>query len=327
VSDVAANIALITTLVERYNKGDAHGVAALFAAGCAEYAHPGSLLREGPQAIADNYVKVFAEFPQNHAEVLHRSAFNDKVIDHERVRRSPTRRDHSHRLCEVMMAHTQNPPLQGEVAACSADGGVAPFVAVTPLRFATLSTSPFRGGSPSVVTPAKAGVQLLRSAVKQFTKPVISAFAGLIALLFTNELHAFEPARPSPEIEFQLGLELMIAATSQSALAEPLRCRNFYIEAADNSLKTRSFLKFGKFVRGIQKATKSFSTNHKIIAIDYKMRVATVQSNFLGPERSTIVTKWFYLMKPEDEYYYPEFICIKKMNFQVSQMSEVRIYG
>jgi hypothetical protein len=85
-----SNVALISMLVERYNAGDAHGVAALFAPGCEEYAHPGTLLRAGPQAIADNYLKVFAEFPQNHAEVLHRSAFGDKVIDHERVRRSPT---------------------------------------------------------------------------------------------------------------------------------------------------------------------------------------------------------------------------------------------
>jgi uncharacterized protein (TIGR02246 family) len=85
-----SNIALISTLVDRYNARDAHGVAALFAPDCAEYAHPGTLLREGPQSIADNYVKVFAEFPQNHAEVLHRSAFGDKVIDHERVRRSPS---------------------------------------------------------------------------------------------------------------------------------------------------------------------------------------------------------------------------------------------
>lgn len=84
-----SNVALITALVERYNKRDAHGVAALFAPGCEEYAHPGTLLRTGPQSIADNYVKVFAEFPQNHAEVLHRSAFGDKVIDHERVRRTP----------------------------------------------------------------------------------------------------------------------------------------------------------------------------------------------------------------------------------------------
>jgi hypothetical protein len=85
-----SNVALITKLVERYNARDAHGVAALFAPTCVEYAHPRTLLRTGPQSIADNYVKVFAEFPQNHAEVLHRSAFGDKVIDHERVRRSPT---------------------------------------------------------------------------------------------------------------------------------------------------------------------------------------------------------------------------------------------
>lgn len=86
---VAANTALIATLVERYNAGDAAGVAALFSADCPEYAHPGALIRTGAAAVQANYQKLFAEFPQNRAEVLHRSAFGDKVIDHERVRRSP----------------------------------------------------------------------------------------------------------------------------------------------------------------------------------------------------------------------------------------------
>jgi hypothetical protein len=86
---VAANIALISTLLERYNASDAQGVAACFSADCPEFAHPGQPIRTGAQAVADNYTKVFAEFPQNHAELLHRSAFGDKVIDHERVRRSP----------------------------------------------------------------------------------------------------------------------------------------------------------------------------------------------------------------------------------------------
>jgi hypothetical protein len=66
-----------------------------------------------------------------------------------------------------MAAQSHNPPLQGEVAARSADGGVSPFVAVTPLRFATLSTSPYRGGSITTVTPAKAGVQAMVPAAMQ----------------------------------------------------------------------------------------------------------------------------------------------------------------
>jgi hypothetical protein len=95
-----------------------------------------------------------------------------------------------------MMARTQNPPLQGEVAAQSADGGVAPFVAVTPLRFATLSTSPFWGGSPSVVTPAKAGVQLLRSAMRMILRLSIPGFAGMMIAVSAN---ASEKYVPSPE--------------------------------------------------------------------------------------------------------------------------------
>ncbi len=82
------NVDVISTLVARYNAGDADGVAACFSQDVQEYNHGGELIRTGSAAIAENYRRLFAEFPQNHAEVLHRSAFTDKVIDHERVRRA-----------------------------------------------------------------------------------------------------------------------------------------------------------------------------------------------------------------------------------------------
>jgi hypothetical protein len=83
------NVAAISRLVERYNAQDADGVAACFAPDVQEFNHGGDLIRTGSAAIAENYRKLFAEFPQNRAEVLHRSAFGDKVIDHERVWRAP----------------------------------------------------------------------------------------------------------------------------------------------------------------------------------------------------------------------------------------------
>jgi hypothetical protein len=83
------NVALISRLVERYNAQDADGVAACFAPDVQEFNHGGELIRTGSAAIAENYRKLFAEFPQNRADVLHRSAFGDKVIDHERVWRTP----------------------------------------------------------------------------------------------------------------------------------------------------------------------------------------------------------------------------------------------
>jgi hypothetical protein len=95
------NVSVISRLVTRYNTQDANGVAACFAPDSKEYAHPGEFLREGPQAIADNYNKLFADFPQNRADVLHRSAFTDKVIDHERVWRSPT-----HEPFDVIVIYT-----------------------------------------------------------------------------------------------------------------------------------------------------------------------------------------------------------------------------
>ncbi len=98
---ITNNIAVIEALVSRYNAHDADGVAACFAPSCEEFAHPAQALRQGPQAIAENYTKLFAEYPDNRAEVLHRSAFADKVIDHERVWRSP-----AHEPFEVVVIYT-----------------------------------------------------------------------------------------------------------------------------------------------------------------------------------------------------------------------------
>jgi hypothetical protein len=96
-----ANTKLISMLVERYNAQDYDGVAACFAAEVQEFSHGGELLRTGPEAIAANYKKLFAEFPENRADVLHRSAFGDKVFDHERVRRSST-----HDPFEIVVIYT-----------------------------------------------------------------------------------------------------------------------------------------------------------------------------------------------------------------------------
>jgi hypothetical protein len=96
-----ANTKLISKLVEHYNAQDYDGVAACFAADVQEFSHGGELLRTGPEAIAANYKKLFAEFPENRADVMHRSAFGDKVFDHERVRRSST-----HDAFEVVVIYT-----------------------------------------------------------------------------------------------------------------------------------------------------------------------------------------------------------------------------
>ncbi len=44
---------------------------------------------QGIAAYRERYQGLFAQFPQNRAEALTRTVIGDKVIDHERVQRSP----------------------------------------------------------------------------------------------------------------------------------------------------------------------------------------------------------------------------------------------
>jgi len=49
----------------------------------------GAVTRQGKQAYREAYAKLFAEFPQNRAELVNRIVVGDTVVDHERVARSP----------------------------------------------------------------------------------------------------------------------------------------------------------------------------------------------------------------------------------------------
>lgn len=86
----SSNEAIIDRLVLAYNARDAAGFASFFAPDAVH----GDLHSENPQrgrdAIRRRYEEVFAQYPANRTEVMHRSAFGRYVVDHERVSRSPT---------------------------------------------------------------------------------------------------------------------------------------------------------------------------------------------------------------------------------------------
>jgi hypothetical protein len=86
--ETSDNTRTIDALVDAYNAGDAAGFAALFA----EDGWHGDLHASAPMigrdAIERRYRDVFAKYPENRTEVVHRIAFGPFVIDHERVRRS-----------------------------------------------------------------------------------------------------------------------------------------------------------------------------------------------------------------------------------------------
>jgi uncharacterized protein (TIGR02246 family) len=81
--------AIIDRLVLAYNAHDARAFADFFSL----TAIHGPIRSESPQvgreAIFERYVEVFAQFPQNHTEVINRVTTGRFVVDHERVRRSP----------------------------------------------------------------------------------------------------------------------------------------------------------------------------------------------------------------------------------------------
>jgi hypothetical protein len=79
---------MLDTLMARYNAQDADGYAACFAEDGVEAMYQGDDLRVGRQGVRDGNAKTFADFPENRAEVLDRTAFGAFVTVHEKVWRT-----------------------------------------------------------------------------------------------------------------------------------------------------------------------------------------------------------------------------------------------
>lgn len=78
----------VTAMMERYNARDAAGYAAFFADDGCEAQYRGDVVRDGRAGVESGMAAVFSEFPQNHAEVLQSFELGERVVLHERVRRS-----------------------------------------------------------------------------------------------------------------------------------------------------------------------------------------------------------------------------------------------
>jgi hypothetical protein len=75
--------------LDAYNRQDINAYMAFFAPEC-QIADLGVGVTESDsEAIRHRYANMFQKFPENRAEVVHRIVLGDKVIDHERVTRSP----------------------------------------------------------------------------------------------------------------------------------------------------------------------------------------------------------------------------------------------
>jgi uncharacterized protein (TIGR02246 family) len=85
----SAQTHVIDRLVAAYNAKDANAFAECFAEDAEIYEHPNFPSQASKQEILPYYEKLFAEFPENRSEVLYRIVMEKRVIDHERVRRTP----------------------------------------------------------------------------------------------------------------------------------------------------------------------------------------------------------------------------------------------
>jgi hypothetical protein len=75
-------------MIERYNAQDADGYVAVMTADACEAGYRGAVLREGKEAVREGLKAMFAQFPENRAEILSSHELGEYVVLHERVSRS-----------------------------------------------------------------------------------------------------------------------------------------------------------------------------------------------------------------------------------------------
>ncbi|HMP62472.1 MAG TPA: nuclear transport factor 2 family protein [Phenylobacterium sp.] len=75
--------------LEAYNAQDVDALCGFFADDLVVADFNGAVTVQGVEAFRSRHVALFAEHPQNRAELAHRIIIGERVIDHERVYRQP----------------------------------------------------------------------------------------------------------------------------------------------------------------------------------------------------------------------------------------------
>ncbi|MDH4745146.1 nuclear transport factor 2 family protein [Sphingomonas sp. CBMAI 2297] len=82
-------IAIAHEMIAHYNAQDADAYVALMTDDACEAGYRGAVLREGREGVRLGLKAMFAEFPQNRADILNSYMLGDTVVLHEKVARSP----------------------------------------------------------------------------------------------------------------------------------------------------------------------------------------------------------------------------------------------
>jgi hypothetical protein len=81
-------LAIAEKMIAHYNAQDADAYVALMTDGACEAGYRGAVVREGKEGVRAGLKAMFAEFPENRADILSGYTLGDYVVLHERVSRS-----------------------------------------------------------------------------------------------------------------------------------------------------------------------------------------------------------------------------------------------
>ena len=81
-------LATATAMIEAYNAQDADLYVSYMTDDACEAGYRGTVVREGKEGTREGLRKMFAEFPENRAEIVKAYELGEYVVLHELVRRS-----------------------------------------------------------------------------------------------------------------------------------------------------------------------------------------------------------------------------------------------
>ena len=83
-----SRLAIAEQMIAHYNAQDADAYVALMTDDACEAGYRGTVVREGKEGTRAGLKKMFAEFPENRAEIINAYELGEYVVLHERVSRS-----------------------------------------------------------------------------------------------------------------------------------------------------------------------------------------------------------------------------------------------
>ena len=85
---MANRLAIAEQMIAHYNAQDADSYVSLMTDDACEAGYRGAVVREGREGVREGLMKMFAEFPENRAEIVKGYELGEYAVLHEKVWRS-----------------------------------------------------------------------------------------------------------------------------------------------------------------------------------------------------------------------------------------------